>query len=299
MYLTRPLIPHFNSLTKYPSIDTYHKLGEKGRLLEELNHEFTGDVVLTEKVDGTNGRIVMTPWGEWLIGSREEFFTASGDIVYNTGLGIVDTLRPITSTIKSCPPPNTLHVFYFEVYGAGIGGQAKNYTTGKATGARLFDVVRITDVKEKLEWDREKIASWRDHGGQYFFSDESINAYAEMIGVERVPVITTVRAKDLPTSVEGMHEFLKIHVPGTKVKLDDSGRGNAEGLVLRTGDRSMIAKARFEDYERTAKIRKREVEAAEKAAAPAKKAPVKASTKATAPVPEQKTRRYAPARRSR
>lgn len=299
MYLTRPLIPYLNSLTKYPSIDTYHKLGEKGRLLDEVNHTFTGEVVLTEKVDGTNGRIVITPWGEWLIGSREEFFTASGDIVYNPMLGIVDALRPVAGGIKACPPPDTLLVFYFEVFGGGIGQYAKNYTTSKTEfGVRLFDVVRVDDVKTKLDWDREKIASWRDHGGQFFLPEASIKSYADMLGVERVPVIDILDAKDVPTSIAGMHEFLKVHAPGTKVKLDETGRGNAEGLVLRTRDRGTIAKARFEDYDRTARILAKEAAAK----APTKKAaPVKAATKAVAPVlPEQKTtqRRYGPARRS-
>ncbi|MCU1617221.1 MAG: hypothetical protein JWO98_4761, partial [Frankiales bacterium] len=50
-----------NSATKYPSIPTYHELDPKNGGLLEIPTAFEGDVVLTEKVDGTNGRIVLLP----------------------------------------------------------------------------------------------------------------------------------------------------------------------------------------------------------------------------------------------
>ncbi|MEM8781093.1 MAG: hypothetical protein AAGF26_19995, partial [Cyanobacteria bacterium P01_G01_bin.49] len=50
-----------NSLTKYPSIITYHKLDSKnGGLLEEPL-KFQGKLLATEKVDGTNARIICLP----------------------------------------------------------------------------------------------------------------------------------------------------------------------------------------------------------------------------------------------
>ncbi|MNJ03530.1 hypothetical protein D3C73_1638880 [compost metagenome] len=52
-----------NSLTKYPSILTYHQLGERGRLNDELT-ELKGfsdsdDVYIYEKVNGENSRIIL------------------------------------------------------------------------------------------------------------------------------------------------------------------------------------------------------------------------------------------------
>ena len=47
-----------NSATKYPSIPTYHALGERGMLLDE-HASFDGQSILaTEKVDGTNSRTI-------------------------------------------------------------------------------------------------------------------------------------------------------------------------------------------------------------------------------------------------
>ena len=65
-----------NSLTKYPSIPTYHKLDPKnGSLLEEALN-FQGTLIATEKVDGTNARIICLPDGNYLLGSREELLYA-------------------------------------------------------------------------------------------------------------------------------------------------------------------------------------------------------------------------------
>lgn len=55
-----------NSATKYPSILTYHAMGAKGCLTEDEVTPFADDVILTEKVDGTNGRIVVDSGGDWV-----------------------------------------------------------------------------------------------------------------------------------------------------------------------------------------------------------------------------------------
>ncbi len=73
------MLPGLNSATKYPSIPTYHALDPKnGNLLEEpvsFGHE---QVLLTEKVDGTNVRLIFIH-GHWFVGSREELLTHGGE----------------------------------------------------------------------------------------------------------------------------------------------------------------------------------------------------------------------------
>ncbi|WP_236142941.1 RNA ligase family protein [Nostoc sp. CMAA1605] len=87
-----------NSLTKYPSIPTYHALGEKGKLLEETV-TFDGEVILTEKVDGTNSRIILLPDGNYVLGSREELLFAKGDLIGNPALGIVNSLKGVADLL--------------------------------------------------------------------------------------------------------------------------------------------------------------------------------------------------------
>ena len=74
-----------NSATKYPSILTYHGLGERGRLTEEVA-TFPDMAILTEKVDGTNGRIILPPGDDYFIGSREELLYDSGCAAHPSGL---------------------------------------------------------------------------------------------------------------------------------------------------------------------------------------------------------------------
>lgn len=223
-----------NSATKYPSIPTYHALGDRGGLTETVT-EFTGDVVLSEKIDGTNSRIVLTSNGDWFI-----------------GIGIVDALRGLAARLTP-PTSGFITVFFLETYGARIGGQAKQYTGTGAVGHRMFDLAFVEP--EVLDWDRERIASWRDAGGQRFATESTLQRAAQVEGIELAPRLATVPAEELPATIEDTHKWLAMFAPFTRAPLDESAGGQAEGIVLRTTDRSVIAKARFQDYERTLKRR--------------------------------------------
>lgn len=107
LMLNRHSIDVINSMTKYPSIPTYHKLGKNGVLLPERSVDFgDNEVYLTEKLDGTNARCILlnhqSRWGfepegkehavNFLIGSREEMLHCVGDVIYNPQLDIVTTI---------------------------------------------------------------------------------------------------------------------------------------------------------------------------------------------------------------
>ena len=240
-----------NSATKYPSIPTYHALGERGSLTEDVT-TFEGDVTLTEKVDGTNSRIILLPDGDWFIGSREELLTARGDRVHNPALGIVAALRDVADGLKGDGSGASINVFFLETYGAKIGGQAKQYTGAGRVGWRMFDLAFIPI--EVLDWDREHIAAWRDGDyGQPFATEATLQRAAEAEGIELTPRLATIPGAALPASVADTAEWLGRCLPTTLVGLDETAGGRPEGIVLRTSDRSVIAKARFQDYERTLK----------------------------------------------
>lgn len=240
-----------NSATKYPSIPTYHALGDRGSLTEEAT-AFHGDVILTEKIDGTNSRIIVMPDGDWFIGSREELLTARGDRVPNPALGIVEALHGVAPRLTADADESIL-VAYLETYGARIGGQAKQYTATGAVSWRMFDLAFIPFGV--LSWEREKIAAWRDGGGQRFAREATMQEAAANWGIELTPRLGVVPAELLPATVEDTHAWLVEAAASTRVALDEGALGRAEGIVLRTVDRSVIAKARFEDYTRTLKRR--------------------------------------------
>ncbi|GAA4588237.1 hypothetical protein BJY16_008494 [Actinoplanes octamycinicus] len=243
-----------NSLTKYPSIPTYHELDPRHGGLTETVTSFPGPVIATEKVDGTNSRVILLPDGSYLLGSREELLYARGDLIGNPAQGIVAALRDVAENLPDQQlPPDTLRVYYLELYGGKIGGQAKQYSSRGTVGWRLFDVAEIGDLRDRLGWPGRQIAAWRDGGGQPWWTEDELRAVTDF---ELAPRLFTVDRAELPADVAGMHAFLTERLPRTLVALDDSGQGRAEGIVLRSPDRAVIAKARFQDYERTLKRRR-------------------------------------------
>jgi hypothetical protein len=238
-----------NSATKYPSIETYHVLGERGALTEDVGPfaGYEGDALFTEKVNGTNGRIVLFPDGDFLIGSREELWYADGDRIINPSFRLVETLKPVAEGLTG---DGTQHisVFFFEVYGHQIGSAAKQYTGEGNVGYRLFDLAYVP--LEVLELDRARIASWRQHGGQQWATEPVLQRVVQAEGLTLAPRLGTVQADSLPTSVAGMSKWLE-QVSQSLVGLDAKAKGRSEGVVLRSPQRTVIAKARFEDYERT------------------------------------------------
>jgi hypothetical protein len=247
-------LARLNSLTKYPSIPTYHALGERGVLLDR-QVEFDGDVFVTEKVDGSNGRIVLLPHNDWLIGSREEWLTAKGDRIPNPALGMVEVLSPVAAWLSSAgaygdESGSTARTFYFEVYGSKHFPAWKAYGIG-TPAVRLFDIsVAPLDLLARVpEW----ISRWREDGGQQFMREQELQETEAELGLKLTPRLSKVDGKDIPISIEDTHAWLKATLPMTRASIEIGGTGKPKGVVVRAHDRSRIAKVRFEDYERTAK----------------------------------------------
>jgi hypothetical protein len=243
-----------NSLTKYPSIPTYHELDPRNGGLVESATVFPGEAIATEKVDGTNSRLVMLPGGDYVIGSREELLYARGDLIGNPALGIVEQLRPVADRLAEIES-SAIRIYFLELYGGKVGGAAKQYTADPSKfGRRLFDVVVLEDWAAAMAMPQPQISAWRESGGQPFVDEETILSLAAAAGLEPTPRL--FRADALPETIDGMHALLEERLPETLVGLDGPP-GRAEGIVFRTPDRKVIAKARFQDYARTIKRRAR------------------------------------------
>lgn len=246
-----------NSLTKYPSILTYHRLDTgNGGLVEEPTI-FRGTVLATEKIDGTNARIILTPDGSYLLGSREELLYAQRDLIGNPALGIVEALKPVAERVRAAlAPADEVVVLYGEVFGGKVTAASKQYTAERRVGFRLFDVARLSDYAELLSRPAAAIAAWREDGGQYFVAESELLELATTCQLELTPRLFMLDAEDLPLTVAEMAAWLKQRLPQTLCRLDPDGGGQPEGIVVRTLDRAQIAKLRFEDYERTLRRRK-------------------------------------------
>jgi hypothetical protein len=274
-----------NSATKYPSIPTYHKIrpggSRGGTWLEEevpvLFNDPDTEVIVTEKINGTNGRIIFTDqipglfgglnegdtrrrW--YLIGSREELLTAQGDLIPSDTYGIVTALRPIAEKAAQQAQlevqgdiSSDIVVGYFEVFGKGLPA-AQQYTNAGILDAMIFDAAFIP--VSILDKPIEEIAHWRDNGGQKFVTkmnlDEFLKDMGKQYGIKSVPFRLGLTNHPLPTGIPETYEWME-QFRESKANLG-GGIGRAEGVVIRTPDRKKIAKLRFEDYEKTLRVRR-------------------------------------------
>jgi hypothetical protein len=237
-----------NSLTKYPSIPTYHPMGERGRLQETTEQRFeSGEpLVVTEKIDGTNCRLIFMADGDYFIGSREHILYAKGDRVGDPAQGIVAAVKKTADRLCTTSWARGL-VLFGEVYGGRVTGASKQYTNTGATDFRLFDIMGIAPDEKMLEAEPRQIAAWRDAGHQQFYSADNIMYVAAGCDLHTVPMICGT--SPLPAAIAESIDWLEKTIP-TSAAVIDGGEGKPEGVVVRTPDRRRIYKLRFEDYRR-------------------------------------------------
>ena len=247
-----------NSMTKYPSILTYHALGDKGVLQDAVQIPFEGRIIGTEKVDGTNTRLIFCPDQSVIVGSREDLLWERRDLIGNPAMGIVDAVKEtVHRLVETLCRPGRIAVYFVEVFGRNIGGGAKNYTkTGKVrlpVVRRGFHRELRRDVRLARRTDRSLAGQWRSAIRRCRRDREARRRHrlSDGSGFARHGRRPSFRpAWRKPTSY-----LLNFHA--SQCKLDDDANGDPEGIVVRSPDRSRIAKLRREDYERTLRRRKK------------------------------------------
>lgn len=242
---TRDLFPILNTMTKYPSIPTFHALGERGVLTDQKLVVPDGELYSTEKIDGTNARIIFDFDGDYLIGSRENLLYAKGDRIGDPAQGIVQALVPLADRLSAGPCRRQV-VFYGEVFGGRTTG-CKSY--GDAVRFRLFDMMDFNNtlLNESIARGQSRTAEWRDSGGQPFYRISNTAEFATECGVEMVPLAPV---PPMSGGITDIHQWLGTSMMSTRV-----GDGPAEGVVVRNAARSFICKIRHEDYRRSTRVK--------------------------------------------
>lgn len=292
-YANRYGLAALNTATKYPSILTLHQLGERGRLLPELTTPAAAETVLfgSEKIDGTNARILVFSDGSYLIGGRDTFLHLGGDLLFDpnnnivkgltenwlpfehtSSLSLVDKARVghlcayLKHLNRETIVPTTLMpltVLYGEVYGGRLNDH-KQYGTD-AFGFRLFDVCVYESawaLDELLRMPLDKLSLWRESTdpngglryGQPFLNREQLHGYAQDLGLELVPEVVTIAGDVEWMNHESVLDFLQDTLPHSLATLHESALGKPEGIVLASADRRVRVKIRYEDYERTLRV---------------------------------------------
>lgn len=262
--LTPEGLARLNSATQYPSIPTYHAM-DRGRLTEQVQVPFdeVPEVEVFEKIDGTNTRLIFPPDGDYpLIGSRTELLTFLPDLVHNPSQGIVDAVRATAARLHDTGDMvayDAWTVVWGEVYGGKVGQHAKQYTGDPTvTGFRVFDIAHVPP--DVLDHDREWIAGWRDgrhgpwwtpeqdsRGGQSFLNTGDLAEFAGEMSLPMVPLLAD-GGRTLPVTLTETWKWLRGMSTTSLATLTDGASGASEGVVVRSADRSRIAKIRHEDY---------------------------------------------------
>lgn len=272
--MNREAIESLNSATKYPPIPTYHELGPHGVLSNRVAVDFGDrrDLIWTEKVSGANARVIVHPTGmDWFLGSREHILHARGDRIWDPDQNIAETLHGLAPRLQPEGQYDVWTVYYLEVYGGAVGGDARQYAGRGTAGFRLFDATVVPC--RVAEQSTAHASVWRRSVGPRFLPESELLALAERLAV---PVAPRLRADAgaPPANPGACLQFLRdafAPAPGlparTRCALDDRALGRPEGVVVRTPNRALVAKLRFQDYERHARAQERPKTAAGEPAA--------------------------------
>lgn len=244
-----------NTLTKYPSILTLHKFGERGRFTDEITTNIERETMYaSEKIDGTNVRIICYG-NEFLVGSRNNILHYSKDFYWDESMGIVNQFYkkklPILQTDK-------LTIVFGELFGGKITANSKDY--GKEEhGFRVFDLATIEDLKI-LEEPIAAISNWRESSLDSSV-DETLRYGQGFVDLEKLKSYNFDLVPQIEFEIENFEHqtvlnSLEKYISKTHVSLTETARGGTEGVILRNHDRSKIVKIRFEDYRRTLKSKK-------------------------------------------
>ena len=240
-----------NTLTKYPSILTLHKLNEKGRLTRGFTTNIEKEkMYASEKIDGTNVRIILYK-DEYLIGGREFILYHSQDLYFDKSQDIVEGIKKLVNFPKHTKP---FVVVYGEFFGGKTSSNSKQYGKDK-NGFRVFDIAIFKDLSI-LELPQHEISKWREKEtengiayGQNFVPKKDLEFILKEIEFE-ADIVPSIEFETGDMSIETIRENLRKFLPKTNVALSEQAQGQAEGIVLSNEKRTKVVKLRFEDYEK-------------------------------------------------
>ena len=255
-----------NSLSKFPSILPFHKIGKRGGVTEELNpidqiflhQEKLGKLFITEKIDGIASRAIVYK-NDYLLADKNNFVYAKGDRIYQSI--IIDQMKEtVEEFIKRNPDPEKVHVIYGITYGYKIGNGTDLYiyNDSKKRDFRIFDIysMGVFEFNNILGQSTKSIIDWRESNKQEFWNYTDLMDFCDGSNVKIVPVLETdIFLKDIPDKVDYAFTWLK-KFKASKAILDGdinvnnqgSKYGQSKGIVIRNNDRSFIRQLLFEEY---------------------------------------------------
>jgi len=244
------------AVTRWPSIKSYHKMDEHGRLIDELRFpEIAGEAVYaTEKVDGSNVRVVVDSLLRVSVGTRNQLVMFRGEAAAQDSMGVVGALRglPRSLSISGRPSPGHVRAYYGELYGGAINGHG-HYTQDKTRMQWALFAIADFDIEALSQLERAEIAARRR-----LLTTDGVHAEGRlgeyvMIhgGGEDSPTVPYLGRRHAPpaTVAEAAEWLAHVLGPVTRAAIGDAKPGKPEGVVITGVESGLIAKLRVKDYE--------------------------------------------------
>jgi hypothetical protein len=146
---------------------------------------------------------------------------------------------------------------YGEVYGYKIQDGSKVYCPDGNTdrGFRVFDVwqMPVVELDEYLsKATMEQIVYDREHNWQPWLDVDAFERFVVLKMFDVTPRRKIIDSSEMPISAVDTKRWLEDNFQDSHATFDGTSSnqkfGRAEGVVIRTADRSIIRKLRFEDY---------------------------------------------------
>ena len=215
-----------NIFTKFEKINSPFKKDDKFKNLPELSQELPlGKWILTEKIDGTNIRIILTKPED----GRRNIFIASRNLILNqddiNSRQYMDCLKDVNlyKLVEYFKGVDSTIIIYGEGYGAGI---QKGGTYSKKKNFRVFDI-RIGRVYQDFCYVRKVCV------------DNQLNLVPVLRGITRI-------------SYGGCKRFLK-DFKETLIREGDGGKPEGfvvkfEPVLFNKYNERLIFKVKFKDF---------------------------------------------------
>jgi len=251
-----------NGMTKYPSIYPIHLREMKGKkmlMIDKKVHNLRSkDFFITEKIDGTNIRIIIDKKNNVVIGGRNDLLAYSKDILVQNKNNVIDVLNEYLtwSNIRELQESSIFNkidllVLYGELFGEGIQKKGKFY--GKKNfrlfAARSFNEEKVNTIL------RIKRKNWhflrRQNSFNPFLNFASVNNIAIILEMDYVPV------QDITININKLQTIDQVQRLLTQFKDSQLANTRVEGLVLHSkGDYKHVTegmnfasfKLKFSDY---------------------------------------------------
>jgi hypothetical protein len=242
-----------NALTRYPVVPTYHVPGAQncptGRVKVSFAQE--PDLIFSEKIAGHSIRIILTSQG-YFVGNKTEILAWNEDIATLPTNPILEGMQENANNFHQmyAPKGEGVKVLFGVFFGGSSHPHSRQYTGGDSqlNSFRLSDAFNLSpeEFSNLLSQSPEQIGEWRENNQQPFFSE------AALLGLG-IPVNPRLLGNHPPINPTATHTWMKQILPKSKASLNYQAAGKPNGILIRTPNRSKIAKLSFAEYEKLLK----------------------------------------------